>query len=212
MLGATLKEHEWRMKINLKLIKTLKKVANQKAIYARGVKMESAHERGAKVYGLEGREYVRQLVRLRDNETCQDCGLIRTRESVLKYNEKKEGLKGKIKCLDVHHLNGVCGKKSLGYDKLTDMDGLITLCHSCHFSRHDHSKVASGMYSGIRTTHPFRNNSTTTFLPKIAKKNLRLNALVMSDFQKGYETKYLRRKYNISQEKLEILLSNKSTV
>lgn len=76
----------------------------------------------------EGREYTRNLVRIRDKWTCQDCGDKRTREWATKHNKR---------CHDVHHLNGLCGKKSRGYDRVADMDGLITLCHKCHFRRHD---------------------------------------------------------------------------
>lgn len=87
----------------------------------------------------DGREFVRMRVRIRDNFTCQDCGLTRTPESIEKNNKTKDTLKGKIKHLDVHHLNGMCGKKSLDYDKLNEMDGLVTLCHKCHFNRPEHA-------------------------------------------------------------------------
>lgn len=68
------------------------------------------------------RDFTRNKVRERDNHTCQNCG-----------RQRKEGEKQ----LDVHHLNGLCGEKSRGYDRLSDMPGLITLCHKCHFNRHD---------------------------------------------------------------------------
>jgi transposase-like protein len=74
----------------------------------------------------QGRELTRFKVRERDNFTCQDCG-----------KKWKEGERH----FDVHHLNGMCGKKSRGYDKLEDMDGLVTLCHKCHFNRHDWAGV-----------------------------------------------------------------------
>lgn len=89
--------------------------------------------------GFKGRERVRSLVRARDEYTCQDCGFRRTAEEVQKFNSKMKGNKGKIKSLDVHHMEGMCGKNSRGYDKVEDMPILITLCHQCHYHRHDHS-------------------------------------------------------------------------
>lgn len=79
---------------------------------------------------IQGRGRTRMLVRMRDNFTCKDCGAVRTPEMA-----KKEGKR----LFDVHHLNGLCGKKSRGYDKEEDMDGLVTLCHKCHFNRPEHS-------------------------------------------------------------------------
>jgi len=75
----------------------------------------------------QGRERIRHLVRYRDNFTCQGC--------LVKWVAGERHF-------DVHHLNGMCGKKSHGYDKKSEMSGLITLCHTCHFNRHDynHSK------------------------------------------------------------------------
>lgn len=68
------------------------------------------------------RDRTREIVRIRDKHTCQMCGkiwVIGTRR------------------FDVHHLNGFCGKKSLAYDRVKDIDGLITLCHKCHY-KHPH--------------------------------------------------------------------------
>lgn len=73
----------------------------------------------------KGRERVRELVRARDNYTCQSC--------------KKVWVKGSRR-FDVHHLKGLCGKKSRGYDRVSEMGGLITLCHKCHYDRHDFSQ------------------------------------------------------------------------
>mgnify|MGYP007071621094 CR=1 FL=1 len=93
---------------------------------------------------LQGRELARYRVRERDKFTCQDCGLKRTNEFVIESNKKfGSGVsKGKIKSLDVHHINGMCGKKSKGYDSVKDLTGMITLCHKCHFNRPEH-KVQS---------------------------------------------------------------------
>ena len=88
---------------------------------------------------LEGRERARALVRIRDNFTCQDCGLVRTAEEVASYNKKQKTLKGKLKSLDVHHLGGMCGKNSRGYDRIEDVPNMITLCHKCHYNRPEHN-------------------------------------------------------------------------
>ena len=79
-----------------------------------------------KGYGFQGMDYTREKVRIRDNQTCQNCGKI--------------WVDGQRK-FDVHHLNGLCGKKSRKYDKVSEMDGLITLCHKCHFNHPEHSRL-----------------------------------------------------------------------
>lgn len=73
---------------------------------------------------FKGRERTREARRIRDGHTCQMCG--------------KMKLPGKRR-LDIHHLRGVCGKKSRSYDKLEELDNLITLCHKCHFNMPDHT-------------------------------------------------------------------------
>lgn len=70
-----------------------------------------------------GRDRTRDMVRARDNHQCQDCG---------------KGWNEGMRRFDVHHLNGLCGKKSMQYDRVSEMDGLITLCHKCHFNRPEH--------------------------------------------------------------------------
>jgi 5-methylcytosine-specific restriction endonuclease McrA len=74
-----------------------------------------------------GREFTRELVRIRDKHTCQDCHTVWTLGT---------------RRFDVHHLNGLCGKKSKGYDRKGDLTGLITLCHKCHYRRSDHTMNA----------------------------------------------------------------------
>lgn len=78
---------------------------------------------------LTGRDRTRFLVRWRDGFTCQNCGAVRT-----PFNEDNK------RSFDVHHLGGFCGKRSRGYDKVLDMDGLVTLCHKCHMNHPEHSK------------------------------------------------------------------------
>lgn len=75
----------------------------------------------------EGRENTRYQVRKRDKFTCQDC---------------KKKWKPYSRHFDVHHLNGLCGKKSRAYDKISEMSNLVTLCHKCHFNRHDWAGAA----------------------------------------------------------------------
>jgi hypothetical protein len=88
----------------------------------------------------KARNRARSLVRIRDNYTCQDCGDQRTPELVREWNKGCVSLKGRSKLFDVHHTNGECGKHSRGYDSTKDLTGLITLCHSCHYNRHDFSQ------------------------------------------------------------------------
>lgn len=87
---------------------------------------------------ITGRSRAREMVRLRDNHTCQDCGLVRKTIDILLKNSKIKGLVGKSKSLDVHHLDGQCGKNSVGYDSPKDISKMITLCHKCHYNRPEH--------------------------------------------------------------------------
>lgn len=87
---------------------------------------------------IGGRERTRMLVRIRDKFTCQDCKKVRGLREVRNHNSQINGLSGKIKLFDVHHLQGLCGKKSRVYDRVTDIHGLVTLCHRCHYNRPEH--------------------------------------------------------------------------
>lgn len=95
-----------------------------------------------------GREFVRSQVRKRDRYRCSDCKLVRTPLKVSRHNRRIRGLRGKIKNLDVHHIKGLCGTNSTGYDRVNQMHLLVTLCHRCHFRRHDHA--AYGKYAKTR--------------------------------------------------------------
>lgn len=81
---------------------------------------------------LGGRDLNREKARKRDNWTCQDC------------NKKWEVGKRRF---DTHHIEGLCGKKSKGYDNLIDVKLLITLCHKCHFNRPEHKTKKSATKS-----------------------------------------------------------------
>lgn len=87
-----------------------------------------------------GRERTRDIVRFRDKYTCQSCGFVRTPEMVKEHNQAQPTAKGKIKSLDVHHLDGLCGKKTKQYDTTSSIESLITLCHKCHFNHPQHSR------------------------------------------------------------------------
>jgi DNA-binding CsgD family transcriptional regulator len=82
-----------------------------------------------KISAFHGRDRSRELVRMRDNYTCQICGL--------KWDEN-------MRRFDAHHLNGLCGKKSLNYDRTKNcLDVMITLCHKCHLGLHSNRKKMS---------------------------------------------------------------------
>lgn len=127
-----------RHNLQKRLLRTLKKKLKTKRAEERKNRPKRLF-----VWQTSGREHVRFLVRLRDKNTCKDCGKVRTPEEVAAFNKK---FPRQMKSFDVHHIGGICGKKSRGYDKLADMDKLITLCHSCHFRRHDFSQRLEGIW------------------------------------------------------------------
>ncbi len=83
-------------------------------------------------YSYQGIDFTREKVRIRDNQICQECG--------------KKWIEGQRK-FDIHHLNGLCGKKTHKYDKVSEMGGLLTLCHKCHYNRPDHSMRINRTYA-----------------------------------------------------------------
>lgn len=91
--------------------------------------------------GLKGRERARMLVRIRDNFTCRVCGKKVHSKDIEETNQRIRKLKGKKKSLDVHHTDGNCGKNSRGYDSTRDLSKMITVCHKCHYSLADHSRI-----------------------------------------------------------------------
>lgn len=132
-----------RSRLQRKIVRILRQVIFAKNVEARHkyrAKREEIASHKFYTWQNQGRERTRFLVRLRDNFTCQDCGEVRTPQMVAQHNEKLESARGGIKSHDVHHLNGECGKRSRKYDHDEDVPGMITLCHRCHFSRHDFSK------------------------------------------------------------------------
>ena len=92
----------------------------------RGVPQKPVHEKnpfwdGKPAWIRAGRDRIREQTRARDKYKCQKC--------------RKKWEEGNRR-FDVHHLNGLCGKKSRGYDRTEDMSGLTTLCHKCHLNLH----------------------------------------------------------------------------
>ena len=73
----------------------------------------------------DGRNYIRELVRIRDNHTCQKCFKVWE-------NGKRR--------FDVHHtdpsLEGRSGERGIIKLDKQNLDNMITYCHKCHFQEH----------------------------------------------------------------------------
>lgn len=70
---------------------------------------------------LEGLDFIREKVRVRDQHQCQKCG--------------KKWVKGKRR-FDIHHLEDrMESVRDYQYDK-NNMDKMITYCHKCHLNLH----------------------------------------------------------------------------
>ena len=102
-------------------------------------KISAYQDEKSHIKNMNGRERNREIARARDNWTCQDCGFRKTYIEVQEHNSKITGLEHKTKSLDIHHTKGLCGKKSKGYDKVDNLDDLVTLCHKCHYNRPEHT-------------------------------------------------------------------------
>ncbi len=78
------------------------------------------NSKGLSKEGHEGRGYLREIVRRRDNHTCQICG---------------EKWQSGQRRLDVHHLNEKYeGNNGRQYYKNKEFKKMITLCHKCHMN------------------------------------------------------------------------------
>lgn len=114
---------KWRKKNQKSIVKWRRDNPNyNREWYDKNVRPFTKKPEGKPIVG--GRDLIRERVRVKDKHTCQDC---------------KRVWDGKERRFDVHHLGGQCGKKSRGYDRLSEMEGLITLCHRCHFNRPEHT-------------------------------------------------------------------------
>lgn len=73
----------------------------------------------------DGRNFIRELVRMRDEHTCQSCG--------------KMWEKGKRR-FDVHHqdpeMEGKSSKRGIIKLDKENLNKMITYCHKCHFAEH----------------------------------------------------------------------------
>lgn len=145
---------------------------------------------------MAGREFVREKVRARDNWTCQDCGIRRGLEEVLRHNLFHKELKGKMKGLDVHHLNGKCGLLSKAYDKMEDIEGLITLCHKCHYNRPEH-KCKSAKWSEI----------SRGYLIKVPRS---IYSQIFSQRAKGMKIREIGKNFGVSYQRIQQILANKN--
>lgn len=89
------------------------------------------------------RERVRELIRIRDNHTCQICG--------------KKWIEG-TRRLDVHHKDCVKEKSRQCDDYEKEKDNMITLCHKCHLNLPEHREA---IIKGIKSyQHKNKTNNT----------------------------------------------------
>lgn len=134
--GLTLQEIGDKYSISRERVRQILEKGKPKTLSGRPISSTEAYLKS--VGKTDGRERARELVRIRDNHTCQDCGIQIFTKDIFKYNSQFKTQKGKKKSLDVHHINGLCGKNSTGYDSTKDISGMITLCHKCHYNRPEH--------------------------------------------------------------------------
>lgn len=128
--------------------------------------------------------WVRDLARVRDTNTCQMCGKV--------WDEVENPF-------PVHHLDGLCGKIKQGYDKIDILPRLVTLCPPCHPRHPQHSHYAKRLAIRQRNEEikeAFSNNET---MIDIAKK-YDLSYQIVVNIITGYtppESPYakLRREY-----------------
>lgn len=110
---------------------------------------------------VKGRGRTRLAVRLRDKNRCRDC---------------KRKWTGGERQFDIHHINGECGNRSRNYDRMSDLSSLITLCHRCHYHRHD--------FAGMG-----RNGRTRIFDRSLAMK-LRKQGMTYDEIARKLGVKY----------------------
>ena len=82
----------------------------------------------ARITGMSSgsRDRVRELIRIRDNHTCQICG------KVWKTWQRR---------LDVHHIDCVKEKTNQCDNYEKEKDNMITLCHKCHLNLPEHRQT-----------------------------------------------------------------------
>lgn len=77
---------------------------------------------------LAGRDYIRWIVRLRDGNQCQLC--LKKGGDVL--DDKR--------ALDVHHFDNK-KENAKGYDRITELNEMITICKHCHSNLKQHRQA-----------------------------------------------------------------------
>ena len=120
--------------------------------------LEGVSRVGLEVF--EGFSRTRELIRRRDNQTCQACGKVWSKGT---------------RRFDVHHLRGNCGKRSLSYDKIRDAPFLITLCHRCHLNL-DEVKEKNLLHTSPRLNKPVKDIHSPPILTFLGF-NVRLDRL-----------------------------------
>ena len=100
------------------------------------INLEKIKGKLGKITGIKwgARDRYRELVRIRDNHTCQKCGL------EWQVGERR---------LDVHHLDED-STKTRQIDGDEDMDNMITLCHKCHLNLDGHRETMAIAGKGNR--------------------------------------------------------------
>lgn len=85
---------------------------------------------------LEGRSFLREVVRKRDNYTCQICG--------------QKWVTG-TRRFDVHHIDeSIEGEKAFVYKNNKDFEKMITLCHKCHLNLEQvRKKIKKGVVDNL---------------------------------------------------------------
>lgn len=144
-----------------------------------------------------GRERTRELVRARDNWTCQDCGFRKGLEEILRHNLFHKDLKGKMKSLDVHHLNGQCGLMTKKYDSTKDISGLVTLCHKCHYNRPEHKCQSKEWQESI--------NRVGNFTRKVHQESY---PDIFSLRSQGLTLETIGKKFNVSRERIRQIIKD----
>ena len=108
-----------KQKISYQMIGDLLGISKQRVCQITHHDYNRSHKK-SKLVGLEGRDLLREKVRIRDNYTCQICG--------------KNWRRGQRR-FDVHHLDpNKESKNGRVYSQNKDIDTMITLCHKCHLN------------------------------------------------------------------------------
>ena len=117
-----------RQAVEIRIVKGFPKIGTVKNQFHNQFYKFVFKKYGLRIQDIQGKDRTRMVVRARDNFKCRSCGKKRTPKQAKRYKKR---------LFDVHHLNGICGKKSKSYDSIKNIDKLITICHKCHYQRND---------------------------------------------------------------------------